>query len=156
MQLSQCLFDTTHGFDDILVRSSIAHTNALRSTESGTTYAGYVAHFKQIHGQISCTSNHPLAIRFSKIGAAFREKIESAFGHVHFESRNLLCQLHNQITTTLESLAHLFYRRLRASISCLGRLLRYRAWTGRILSLQLTYIVPAICSPPLRSIPAPQ
>ena len=51
------------------------------------------------------------------------EEIEGTLGLVHLETRNLTTELHDEVTTALEGLAHLLDRLLCATIGSLGSLI---------------------------------
>ena len=95
--------------------------------------------FQQIHRQVVCIVDLPVTKRLSEESAALREQVESPLRHVHLKSWNLLRQLHDKVASALEGLTHLLHALLRAIISRLCSLLRYRARTTGVLPLQLVH-----------------
>ena len=51
-EFSKYLLDATHGFDDVFVAGSVAHTEAVGVAKRITADGGYMAFFKQVHGQV--------------------------------------------------------------------------------------------------------
>ena len=122
-QFTQCLFDATQCFDDVLVAGGITHAEALGRAECIAANSRYMTFFEQIHGEVRGGLDNLVAKLLAIVGTALGEEVESALRLVDLEAGNLTAQLYDEVTTTLEGLAHLLYGLLCATVSGFGGLL---------------------------------
>lgn len=120
LEASQCLFYTLHRLNDVLVRCSIADTEALWRTEVVTANGCNVSHLKQVHGKVCCVADDTIAVFLAKVAGALWEKVEGSLWLVYFESGDFLGEFHDEVLAALEGEAHIFYALLVSSECCFG------------------------------------
>ena len=76
LQFGASFFDAAHSLNDVFIASGIAHTEALRTSETVATYASHVRLLQKIKGEIIGSANRCRAIRLAEIRRALGEEIE--------------------------------------------------------------------------------
>lgn len=115
-QFGQSLFDTTQSLFEVLIGSSVRETQTLGGTKRRIAYRSDSPSSRR-YWQVGRIFNHLITELLAVIIRHIGEKIECPLRHVHLETGYLTGQFHDQITTTLESPAHLLYTTLVAGES---------------------------------------
>ena len=95
-----------------------------------------MSYLEQVHGEVGRGVDGAVAVALAEVGRALGEEVEGSLRLVDFEARDVFCEAHDEVTTALEGLTHIFHALLRAAICCFGCFLADAARTAGVLTLQ--------------------
>ena len=124
-QFAQGFLDAANGLHDVFIASGVTHAEAVWITKCITSYGCHVCLLQEIHGEVGRVVDGDSAIALAKVAVALREEIEGSLWYVDLQAWYFLGELHDQVATTLECLAHSLHCALVECVCCLCCLLAY-------------------------------